>query len=106
MLKVLSEPSATAVTTAAFTGIRLGELRGLTWESYEPARDEESLGWRFQLLRVGGRGSKSSSELLIRQLSCSTLFSKKASFLELSATTFCAVVRGESSGSITTINAL
>ena len=45
MLKVLSEPSATAVATAAFTGLRLGELRGLTWESYEPAHDEESLGW-------------------------------------------------------------
>jgi len=45
MLKVLFEPSATAVATAAFTGVRLGELRGLTWESYEPARDEESLGW-------------------------------------------------------------
>ena len=27
MLKVLSEPSATAVATAAFTGLRLGELR-------------------------------------------------------------------------------
>jgi integrase len=37
MLKVLSEPSATAVATAAFTGLRLGELRGLTWESFEPA---------------------------------------------------------------------
>src|ERR1022692_3629792 len=45
ILKVLSEPSATAVATAAFTGLRLGELRGLTWESYEPAEDEESLGW-------------------------------------------------------------
>ena len=45
MLKVLSEPSATAVATAAFTGLRLGELRGLTWESYELAQDEESLGW-------------------------------------------------------------
>jgi integrase len=45
MLKVLSEPSATAVATAAFTGLRLGELRGLTWESYKPAQDEESLGW-------------------------------------------------------------
>ena len=45
MLRVLSEPSTTVVTTAAFTGLRLGELRGLTWESYEPAQDEESLGW-------------------------------------------------------------
>jgi integrase len=44
MLKVLTEPSATAVATAAFTGLRLGELRGLTWESFEPAQDEESLG--------------------------------------------------------------
>jgi len=33
MLKVLTEPSATAVATAAFTGLRLGELSGLTWES-------------------------------------------------------------------------
>src|SRR5580704_8999713 len=45
MLKVLPEPSATAVATAAFTGLRLGELRGLTWESYEPAQNEDSLGW-------------------------------------------------------------
>lgn len=45
MLKVLPEPSATAVAAAAFTGLRLGELRGLTWESYEVARDKESLGW-------------------------------------------------------------
>lgn len=45
MLKVLSEPSATAVASAAFTGLRLGEVRGLTWPSYEPAPDEESLGW-------------------------------------------------------------
>jgi hypothetical protein len=27
------------------TGLRLGELRGLTWESYEPAQDPDSLGW-------------------------------------------------------------
>src|SRR5439155_23228435 len=45
MLNVLSEPSATAVATAAFTALRLGELRGLTWESYEPAQDGESFGW-------------------------------------------------------------
>jgi len=45
MLKVLPELPATAVATAAFTGLRLGELRGLTWESYEPAQDQDSLGW-------------------------------------------------------------
>jgi integrase len=33
------------VASAAFTGLRLGEVRGLTWPSYEPAPDEESLGW-------------------------------------------------------------
>ncbi len=44
MLMVLSEPAATIVATAAYTGLRLGELRGLTWESYVPAQDEESLG--------------------------------------------------------------
>jgi integrase len=45
MLSALPEPSTTAVATAAFTGLRLGELRGLTWESYEPAQDMDSLGW-------------------------------------------------------------
>ena len=33
------------MASAAFTGLRLGEVRGLTWPSYEPAPDEESLGW-------------------------------------------------------------
>ncbi len=45
MLRVLPEPAATAVATAAFTGLRLGELRGLTWGSYQPAQDDDSLGW-------------------------------------------------------------
>jgi integrase len=45
MLKILPEPSATSVAMAAFTGLRLGELRGLTWEAYQPAKDEESFGW-------------------------------------------------------------
>jgi integrase len=45
MLTVLPEPAATAVATAAFSGLRLGELRGLTWESYVPAEDENSMGW-------------------------------------------------------------
>jgi integrase len=42
MLKVLSEPAATVVATAAYTGLRLCELRGLTWEAYERAPDEDS----------------------------------------------------------------
>jgi integrase len=35
MLAVLPEPAATIVATAAFTGARKGELRGLLWENYD-----------------------------------------------------------------------
>ena len=35
MLAVLPEPAATVVATAAFTGARKGELRGLRWEDYD-----------------------------------------------------------------------
>jgi integrase len=35
MLAVLPEPAATVVATAAITGTRKGELRGLTWENYD-----------------------------------------------------------------------
>jgi len=38
MLTVLPEPSATIVATAAFTGLRRGELRGLLWENYNGAQ--------------------------------------------------------------------
>jgi integrase len=37
MLAVLSEPAATVVAVAAFTGLRRGEIRGLLWENYVPA---------------------------------------------------------------------
>ena len=43
--KALSSSSPRMRKPAAFTGLRLGELRGLTWESYEPAQDQDSLGW-------------------------------------------------------------
>src|SRR5439155_26133631 len=35
MLNVLSEPAATIVAAASFTGARKGELRGLRWEDYD-----------------------------------------------------------------------
>lgn len=38
MLVVLPEPAATVVATAAFTGARRGEIRGMLWENY---RDDE-----------------------------------------------------------------
>ncbi len=34
MISILSQPAATVVATAAFTGMRKGELRGLLWENY------------------------------------------------------------------------
>jgi integrase len=44
-LHLHSHPFILAQDAKAGTGLRLGELRGLTWGSYEPAQDEESLGW-------------------------------------------------------------
>jgi integrase len=44
MLNVLPEPAATVVAVAAYTGLRLGEIRGLRWEGYTPPADAESLG--------------------------------------------------------------
>ena len=35
MLTALPEPAATVVATAAFTGARKGEIRGLLWENYD-----------------------------------------------------------------------
>jgi integrase len=35
-LNVLEEPARTAVATAAFTGVRRGELAGLLWEDFNP----------------------------------------------------------------------
>jgi len=37
MLAMLPEPAATVVATAAFTGVRKGELRALAWENYNGA---------------------------------------------------------------------
>lgn len=44
MLRVLPEPSATVVATAAYTGLRLGELQGLTWAGYTPPAEGNDLG--------------------------------------------------------------
>lgn len=35
MLAALMEPARTVVATAAFTGLRLGEIRGLRWEDFD-----------------------------------------------------------------------
>jgi len=48
MLNILPEPAATVVATAAFTGVREGELRGLLWEGYD--------GQQMQITRSIWRG--------------------------------------------------
>jgi integrase len=54
MLSVLPEPSRTVVATAAFTGLRAGEIRGLTWNAYCPG-SETSPGM-VRVLRSVWRG--------------------------------------------------
>jgi len=44
MLRILPEPAATVVATAAYTGLRLGELQGLTWEDYTPPSNDTQVG--------------------------------------------------------------
>jgi integrase len=44
MLNILPEPAATVVATAAYSGLRLGELQGLTWEDYTPPSDNNEIG--------------------------------------------------------------
>jgi integrase len=36
MLRIVPEPSRTAIAIAAFAGLRRGEISGLLWESYDP----------------------------------------------------------------------
>ena len=40
MLSVLPELPRAVVATAAFTGLRAGEIRGLTWEAYSPGNGD------------------------------------------------------------------
>jgi integrase len=54
MLSVLPEPARTVVALAGFTGLRAGEVRGLTWEAYMPG-DDNSLGV-IRVLRSVWRG--------------------------------------------------
>jgi integrase len=44
MLELLDGPAKAAVAIAAYAGLREGETRGLRWEDYAPAPDEDSLG--------------------------------------------------------------
>jgi integrase len=71
MLSVLPEPSRTVVATAAFTGLRVGEIRGLQWESFTSGT-EGSLGvvrvlrsvWRGRIGEPKNSRSKASVPLI------------------------------------------
>lgn len=71
MLTVLPEPSRTVVATAAFTGLRAGEIRGLSWEAFTPGT-EGSLGavrvlrsiWRGRVGEPKNSRSKASVPLI------------------------------------------
>jgi len=71
MLSVLPEPSRTVVALAGFTGLRAGEVRGLTWEAYTPG-DDNSLGvirvlrsvWRGQIGEPKNSRSKAPVPLI------------------------------------------
>jgi integrase len=61
MIRILPEPASTAVALAAFTGLREGELRGTTWESYadNAIRVAKSV-WRNQVKVPKTKASKAS----------------------------------------------
>jgi len=90
MFTVLPEPSRTVMMTAAFTGLRVGELRGLTWDAYTSG-DQNSLGvlrvlqsiWRG---RVGAPKTKRSKAVvpLIPQV-CTLLEQHRATFGDLAS---------------------
>jgi integrase len=71
MFAVLPEPARTVVLTAAFTGLRAGEIRGLTWEAFTPG-DENNLGmvrvlhsvWRGRIGEPKNRRSKAAVPLI------------------------------------------
>jgi integrase len=71
MLTVLPEPSRTVVATAAFTGLRAGEIRGLSWEAFSSGT-EGSLGvvrvlrsvWRGRIGEPKNSRSKASVPLI------------------------------------------
>ena len=67
MINVLTEPAATVVATAAFTGVREGELRGLLWEDYdgEQIRITQSV-WRKHIQEPKTKKSAASVPIIPR----------------------------------------
>ncbi len=58
MLRILPEPATIVVATAAYTGLRLGELQGLNWEDYTAPSDVNQIG-TIEVRRSVWRGTVS-----------------------------------------------
>lgn len=67
MLGVLPEPARTAVATAAFTGVRRGELAGLLWEKFDSTRGSIQVTqsiWEGHVTRPKTKKSKASIPII------------------------------------------
>jgi integrase len=67
MLAVLPEPARTAVATAAFTGVRRGELAGLLWEKFDSAKNSMQIAqsiWEGHVTKPKTKKSKASIPII------------------------------------------
>jgi integrase len=67
MLGVLPEPARPAVATAAFTGVRRGELAGLLWEKFDSAKGSLQITqsiWEGHVTRPKTKKSKASIPII------------------------------------------
>jgi integrase len=66
MLAVIPDPAATVIATAAFTGARRGEIRGMSWENY---KDGEMLitqsVWQGHITEPKSEKSKAAIPIII-----------------------------------------
>lgn len=68
MLELLSEPAATIVAAAAFTGARRGELRGFCWEDYSAGQIRISRSYWRQVVQDPKTAKSKASVPVISQL--------------------------------------
>jgi len=67
MLAVLPEPARAAVATAAFTGVRRGELAGLLWERFNSAKGSMQIAqsiWEGHITRPKTKKSRASVPII------------------------------------------
>jgi hypothetical protein len=69
MLKILPEPAATVIETAAWTGLRASELRGLTWDCLTLSTDNESMAFSA-VRRSSGATMSANRKPSVQKLQC------------------------------------